>query len=237
MLLGKSVHLGRLEAGVGEHANLASDVAPVVLATELLEVLLEQSTHGDDAVSHLLDLGEPLLVKGRIVQNGGGNAGTVNGRVGVQRADKNLDLGVDTLLLVKILSDDGKSSNTLTVQTHVLGERLSKADVVALLNEVADGEGIFVGVTRGEALVGHVKECVVASLLHGIANLPPLSLGGVDAGGVVSAGVEEEDASLGGGLDVGQHALEVETDGALVVVSVLLHLEAGVLEDGSVVGP
>jgi len=62
-LLSQSIHLLRLEPGVSEHANLRGDVAPVVLAAELLEVLLQQSTHGDDAVGHALDLTKPLLVQ------------------------------------------------------------------------------------------------------------------------------------------------------------------------------
>jgi len=117
VLLGQSIHLLRLETGVGEHADLAGDVAPVVLAAELLEVLLEESTHGDDTVSHTLDLTQPLLVELGVVQDGGGDTGTVDGRVGVKRADQDLDLGVDTLLLVGIGADDGEGTNTLTVET------------------------------------------------------------------------------------------------------------------------
>lgn len=70
MLLGKLVHLLGLEASKGEHADLVGDMRPIVLATELLEVVLEESTHGDDAVCHILDLTEPLLVQGRVVKDG-----------------------------------------------------------------------------------------------------------------------------------------------------------------------
>lgn len=117
VLLGQGVHLFRLKTGVGEHADLASDVAPIVLAAELLKVLLEKSTHGDDTVSHTLDLTQPLLVELGIVENGGGDTGTVNGRVGVERADQDLDLRVDTLLLIGVGTDDGEGTNTLTVET------------------------------------------------------------------------------------------------------------------------
>src|SRR5690242_5679223 len=116
-LLSQLGHLLSSQTGVCEHANLRCDVAPVVLAAELLEVLLEGSTHGDDAVSHALDLTEPLLVEGRVVQNLRGNAGAVNGRVGVQGSDKDLDLGVDTLLLLGRLTDDGEGTDTLAVKT------------------------------------------------------------------------------------------------------------------------
>jgi hypothetical protein len=117
VLLGQGVHLFRLETSVGEHADLAGDVAPVVLATKLLEVLLEKGTHGDDTVSHALDLAQPLLVEFGVVQNGRGDTGTVDRRVGVERANQNLDLRVDTLLLLDIGADDGEGANTLTVET------------------------------------------------------------------------------------------------------------------------
>jgi hypothetical protein len=41
----------------------------------------------------------------------------VDGRVRVERADENLDLGVDALLLLGRLADNGEGTNTLAVQT------------------------------------------------------------------------------------------------------------------------
>lgn len=120
---------------------------------------------------------------------------------------------------------------------HVLGERLAEGNVVALLNEVTDSEGILVGVTAGKALVGHVEEGEVALLLDDIRDLLPLLLAGVNTSGVVGASVEEEDAAVGGSLDISNQTLKVEADGALVVVAVLLNLETGVVEDGLVVSP
>lgn len=61
-LLGKLSHLLSSHASVGEHANLAGDVRPVTLGAQFLEVLLKKSSHGNNAVSHTLDLIEPLLV-------------------------------------------------------------------------------------------------------------------------------------------------------------------------------
>lgn len=117
VLLGQSIHLLRLKTSVGEHANLAGDVAPVVLAAELLEVLLEEGTHRDDTVGHALDFAEPLLVELRVVQDGRGDTSTVDGGVGVKRADKDLDLRVDALLLLCVGADNGKGTNALTVET------------------------------------------------------------------------------------------------------------------------
>jgi hypothetical protein len=58
-----------------------------------------------------------LLVEFGVVQNGRGDTGTVDRRVRVKRADQDLDLRIDTLLLVGISADDGEGTNTLTVET------------------------------------------------------------------------------------------------------------------------
>lgn len=116
-LLRESIHLLGLQTGVGEHANLAGDVGPVVLTAELLEVLAQESAHLDDTVSHALDLAEPLLVQRGIVHDCRGDAGTVDGWVGVERTDQDLDLRLDTLLLLTRLADKGEGTDTLTVET------------------------------------------------------------------------------------------------------------------------
>lgn len=75
------------------------------------------------------------------------------------------------------------------------------------------------------------------ALLDRISDGPPLVFGGVNAGRVVGACMQENDASFGHSLDVGNHAIEVQTNGVLVVVAVLLDLQARIIEDGLVVRP
>ena len=118
-LLSETGHLISGQTSVGEHADLASDVGPVVLGAELLKVVLEEGTHGDDSVSHLLDLIEPLLVEDRVGEDLRGDTGTVDRGVGVQGSDDNLELGVDALLLLGAGADEGEGTNTLTVETLV----------------------------------------------------------------------------------------------------------------------
>ena len=81
-------------------------MVPVVLAANLLEVLLEQCAHGNDAIGHSLNLSEPLFIQLGIIEDLGGNTGAVNGRVGVQRTDEDLNLRVYPLLLFRIFTDD-----------------------------------------------------------------------------------------------------------------------------------
>lgn len=102
---------------------------------------------------------------------------------------------------------------------------------------MTERKGVLVGVAAGKALVGHVEEGEVVAILDSLGDLDPLLLGRVNAGGVVGASMEQDNAALGHGLDVGDHAIEVEANGVLVVVAVLLDLQAGVLEDSIVVRP
>lgn len=55
----------------------------------------------------------------------------------------------------------------LTIETHVLGKGLRQQDVMALLDEVADGPGVTVNVSAGKALIGHVEEHEQVPLLQG----------------------------------------------------------------------
>jgi hypothetical protein len=106
-----------MSSGFQRHIYLAGDVGPVVLAAQVLKVLLQESAHLNDAVSHALDLTQPLLVQLGVVHDRGSDTGTVNRRARVQRAHKDLDLGLDALLLLRGGSYERESTNTLTVQT------------------------------------------------------------------------------------------------------------------------
>jgi hypothetical protein len=120
---------------------------------------------------------------------------------------------------------------------HVLGKALAQSNVVALLNKVARRKGILVGITGSESLVSHVKEGEVALCLDNIADLAPLLRGWINTSRVVSASMQQDDAVLGSSLQVLNKTLKVQSNGVLVIVTVLGNLEARVLEDGIVVGP
>ena len=63
-----------------------------MLAAQLLEVALQQRPHGDDAVGHALDLSQPLLVQGGVVEDLGCDACAMDGRIGVEGSNKDLNL-------------------------------------------------------------------------------------------------------------------------------------------------
>jgi hypothetical protein len=200
-LLGESLGLGGSQASKTEHSNLALDVTP--LSRSVVgggQEVVKPTPHADDPVGHELDLGLPNLVKVLVGEDGVGDTGTVEGRVGVHWSDDDLQLTFDTSLLLGIGGDEGESTNTFTVETHVLREGLGQSDLVTLLNEMTDGERVVGGVSRGETLVRHVEEREKLLLLDDVRDFPPLGRGGVDASGIVGAGMQENDSTLWGFL-------------------------------------
>lgn len=88
--------------------------------------------HADDTLRHSLNLALPFAVQLLIAENGAGNTGTVQRRVGVHRADNNLKLTVHAQLLLSVFGGQRERADTLAVQSHVLRKGLSERDLVAL---------------------------------------------------------------------------------------------------------
>ena len=161
----------------------------------------------------------------------------LDGRVRVERSDKNLDLRIDPGLFLGRGSNDTESTSSFTVKTHVLGKRLRQDRLVSLGNKVSEGKGIVINVSGSESLVSHVKEGEVSLFLAQVGELLPLLMSRVDSSRVVSTSVQENDRVVGSVPQVLLHALKVQTDGFLVKVLVLLDLETRVLGNGNVVAP
>jgi hypothetical protein len=160
------VNLLRLQTSVTEHTDLVGDVAPVDLGTKVVfKVVSQLMSHVNDTISHGLDFTEPFLLQFGSVQNSADETGTVDGRVGVHGANQNLDLRVDTSLFLSVTANNRESTNTFTIETHVLGEGLREDNGVVAINELAKGISIASAVTRSETLIGHVEEREVLAFL------------------------------------------------------------------------
>ena len=88
-------------------------------------------------------------------------------------------------LFLWIGRDEGECANVFAVKTHVLREGLRQGDLVTLLNEVADREGVLGSVSGCETLVRHVEEGEKLLLLDEIRNFLPSSRSWINAGRVV----------------------------------------------------
>jgi len=129
-------------------------------------------------------------------------------------------------------------AGTLAVEAKVLGERLAGEELKATLHKVPHGPGIAIRIATGKALVGGIKEREELLLFKQISQFDPLLLGGVDTGGIVGTGVQDDHSTGWGLVQIGHHVLEVQL--ALVLVPVAVRLqgrEAHIGEDLVVVLP
>lgn len=172
----------------------------MVPSARRLEVMGEDRVdllpHADDAIGHSLDFSLPLSVESRVAQDLAGDTSTMGRRVGVHGSDDDLELAVDTGLLLRVGNGQGERSGTLAVETHVLGERLRDSNLMALCNKVADSESISRDVARSEALVGHIEEGEELPLLDDVGNGGPLLGSGVNTSRVVGTSMEKDDRML-----------------------------------------
>lgn len=120
---------------------------------------------------------------------------------------------------------------------HILRETLGQAESMPFPYEMPYGEGISICVTAGEPLVCHIKERVMLLFFDDLANLLPLCFRRIDSSRIVGACMKQNDATFRSRLKICYHAIEVQPDSVLVVVSILFDLKSGVFEDWSMVCP
>lgn len=220
VLLDHSFGLLDGKTGEGEHTNLSSDVRPVALDSLLFEGGTESATHIVHSLADNNELIEPLLAHLGVVKDGTCNSCAVLRGRRVVGSNANLDLGKDLSGRGLVGADEVESSGTLTVESHDLGERLSNDHLEALVEEKTETVSVLIEGAGGETLVGGIEEGVELSGLADISDLLPLGLSRVNTGGVMGAGVEKNAGSWGGVVQVSEHAVDIETLGLFVEVSV-----------------
>jgi len=112
------------ETSEGEHTNLVGDMLPSARGLEPGELIEENLTHVLDTHGHVEKLIPPLLVELRGAEHGLDNVSSVLRWVGVEVADDDVELGHDVLDGVWGATGEGEGSDTLSVESKVLGERL-----------------------------------------------------------------------------------------------------------------
>lgn len=133
--------------------------------------------------------------------------------------------------------DKVEGAGTLAVETKVLGKGLRHAELETLRDEVADRPSVVFKIARREALICAVEKGEVLLCCHRFGELGPLGVGKVDTGGVVGTGMQENDASLGGLLERGEHAREIKAFGLRGEIWVGFDRQVHVGENLVVVGP
>jgi len=147
VLLRQLVDLLGSEPAVAEHSDLVGDVSPVSLGAEIMESLDESGSHRDDPFSHRQDLFFPKSSELGVREDGGHDSGAMDGRIRVHRSDKNLELALDGLRLIRVGTNDVESPDSLSVESKVLGEGLTDRNQVTILDEMTDGPSVSVRVS------------------------------------------------------------------------------------------
>jgi len=128
------------------------------------------------------------------------------------------------------------SPEALLVEAEVLGEGLGGEELEPLPGQRSDGCSVdFHSVAK--PLVREVEEGEPAALAGEAGHFLPLLGRQVGPGGVVAAGVQDDDIAGGNALERFEQGVRAQLHGAGVEVGVGLDGEAGGLEDALVVGP
>ena len=229
-------HLG-VKTSEGKHANLACDVSPVVLVSESGELLDKGSAHLGHTAGHVSQILMPHGGQFFVSKDDIDNAGTMNGRVGVDWSGNLLYAGKNDVLLRLATSNNGNATSALTIETKVLGERLEEHDVIGMLLEELKRVAILFEVTTGETLIGRVESGEQLFALDNLKDVFPLRVGGVNTSRVVGTDVEHDDRVVLGIVKIFLHAFEIESLGNRVVVAVIFTSESGKIGDSSVNRP
>ena len=158
-------------------------------------------------------------------------------RVAVVPPRAPLQLAQHLRRVVLVGEDDVDGAHPLRVQAQVLAVALGHKHLQPRGSEQAGRRRVRVQVAGGEALVGDVEEGEQAAGGAELGELRPLPGRRVNARRVVRAAVQDDDAPLRRGLQVGPHAGKVQADGGRVVIPVCPPLHLLVAEDVLVVPP
>jgi len=237
VLLTDLVDLVLVESSESEHTNLAGNVIPVVFVSESDESGLQANSHVVHAGGHEAEVSVPHFGELLISEDDVDNAGSMDGRVGVDRSGNLLDARVDDVTLSLAAADNGEESGTLTIETEVLGKRLEEHDVVGVLLEQVKGVGIFGKISTSKALVSTIETAEKLLSLDDFENSLPLLGSGVNTGRVVSTDVEQSERVVFAVVQVLAHASEVKSLSLGVEVTVGFVTVTNNLGKSSVDGP
>ncbi|EAZ59275.1 conserved hypothetical protein [Pseudomonas aeruginosa 2192] len=224
------------QAGIGEHATLATDEAEVALGAVGCQLLDHRQAHVADAVAHLAQFLLPEGPQFRAVEHGGDDAGAVGRWVRIVGADHSLHLGQHAGRFIAAFGYDREGADAFAIEREGFGERAGNEEAQARLGEQAHRGGVFLDAVA-EALVGDVEERHVALGLEHVQHLFPVVQLEIDAGRIMAAGVQNHDRAGRQGIQVFQQAGAVHAIAGGVVIAVVLHREAGGFEQCAVVFP
>ena len=129
-----------------KHANLARDVVPCPGGPHLIQLLLQDLPHLDNATAHRPQVFFPISKQLLVIQDNARYLRTVDRRIGDLGSLEDGQLGGDASCGVCALrtwgGDEMEATRSLAVEAEVLSVRLCDAHLEALADKVPDGPGV-----------------------------------------------------------------------------------------------
>ena len=237
MLVDHVQTLGLSKSCVGEHANLVSDVLPASWSIQLLYSCSQFLSDSNDTLSNTSEFRLPLVEQTITVQNFLSNSGSMKRRRWVISTNDHLDLTQTFACSLFISSNDMKTTDSLTIETHVFSIALRNEHWFEFLCKVSDGFNILEDIPTCKSLVCWIEERNEFLSLHDFSYLLPIWGGRVDTSRIMSTCVKQNNVVFLGVLKKRDQIIDSYFLGLGIVVRILLNLEIWSLNDVLMVGP
>ena len=112
------------KTSVSEHANLTSNVAPVVSAAVVFEFLHEASSHFLHAARHVQQVLVPRGSKLGVTEDYVNDSCTMNRRVRVHGSGNTFDARLDFACFSAVSGEERDTTSSFTIETEVFGKGL-----------------------------------------------------------------------------------------------------------------
>ncbi len=197
---------------------------------------MQALAHRQDALAHRRHFGLPPRAQRRVGEHAGDDAGGVDRRARVVAAHGGLQLAEHELGFGGVGADDAQSPGAFAIHAHALRERVGDDERHALIGHPPHRVRVFFDAVA-VALVGEVEVGQQLPLDQQRHEPVPLRARQIDAGRVVAAGVQQDDASRRQGAQRLAHRIEAQAAGVRVVIRVGVDSDAGAFEHRAVVVP
>lgn len=126
---------------------------------------------------------------------------------------------------------------SFSVESEVLGIRLSDYNLDILFHKQSDTLDIFLQISTGITLVGRIEERKETSLLEQDSQLSPLLQIEIYSSRVMSTGMQKHNTTRVSLRQTIEHPLEVQSSSTGFVVRISQHIQTSFFDDGIMVAP
>lgn len=170
---------------IGKHSLLFYEVTPVIFRVKGLNLVIEKFSHLDYSLTHGPDVLIPLFSQFLVLQNSLDDVASKTRISWIDLSNSRSEKAIHQISIFFTLHGDGKTSNSLSIESEVFGEWLNNHDFHFFFGKKLNRIGIFVQISWNKSLVGHVKNVEELSLFGDLQNLSPLFVSRIETSWIV----------------------------------------------------